>query len=102
MIAFDILNSLARVIIALIVVYKLVRFPHMFNTIERYGMGLAAGCSLMTISVIWEYKSSPFEPWAALFFSVGICVYFIGRVSRLWRHEEAQRQQLRYFRDRAR
>ena len=95
MIAWDILNSLARLAIAVILVWKLYRFPALFNACERYGMAVAAGTSLLTITVIWDGQRSPADGWANAVFSFGVLLYFIGRASRHWRHEQANQAQLR-------
>lgn len=95
MIAWDILNSLARVGIAIILIWKLVRFPLLFNSWERYGMAIAAGTSVLTVTVIWEAQRSPFDGWATTVFSFGILLYFIGRGMRHWRHERANEAQIR-------
>jgi hypothetical protein len=95
MIAWDILNSLARLAITIILVWKLVRFPGLFNAWERNGMAIAAGCSLMTVTVIWDGQRSPFDGWATTLFSIGVLIYFTGRMMRHWRHERANIEQLR-------
>ncbi|MEO7467814.1 MAG: hypothetical protein ABIV36_12425 [Sphingobium limneticum] len=95
MIAWDILNSLARVAITLILVWKLIRFQGLFNAWERTGMSIAAGCSLLTVTVIWQGQRSPFDGWATTLFSIGVLLYFIGRMTRHWRHERANQMQLK-------
>lgn len=95
MIVWDILNSLFRLAIAAILIWKLVRFPGLFNPLERYGMSLAAGSSLLTITVIWDMQRSPFDGWATALFSLAVLVYFVGRMTRHWRHEANNRAQLR-------
>lgn len=92
MIAWDVLNSLARLAIAGIIVWKLLRFPGLFNAWERAGMSVAAGCSILTITVIWEAERSPFDGWATTLFSVGILLYFIGRSTRHFRHWQRNEQ----------
>ena len=99
MIAWDILNSLMRVGIALIIVWKLYRFNALFNFWERYGMSIAGGCALMTINVIWDGERSPFDGWASFLFSFGVLLYFIGRMSRHWRHERANWRMTQNARD---
>lgn len=94
MIAWDILNSLARLAITGILIWKLVRFPTLFNVWERFGMSIAAGCSVLTITVIWEGQRSPFDGWATSLFSIGVLLYFVGRMTRHWRHERVQELQL--------
>jgi hypothetical protein len=95
MIVWDILNSLARLAITAILIWKLVRFPGLFNAWERYGMSIAAGCSVLTVTVIWEAQRSPFDGWATTLFSLGVLLYFIGRTTRHWRHERANQLQLK-------
>lgn len=95
MIVWDILNSLFRLGIAAICIWKLWRFYDLFNPMERYGMSLAAGTSLLTITVIWEGARSPYDGWANSLFSLAILVYFVGRMSRHWRHEANNRAQIR-------
>ncbi|BBD98055.1 hypothetical protein SAMIE_1015560 [Sphingobium amiense] len=92
MIAWDILNSLARLMIAAILIWKLIRFPALFNAWERYGMSVAAGCSILTVTVIWEAQRSPFDGWATSLFSLGILLYFIGRATRHFRHQQRNEQ----------
>jgi hypothetical protein len=98
-IAWDILNSLARIGIAIIIVWKLYRFNALFNVWERYGMGMAGGCSILTISVIWQGERSVYDGWATSTFSVGVFLYFIGRMSRHWRHERNNRFMINMARD---
>ena len=95
MIVWDILNSLFRLGIAAILIWKLVSFPGLFNGLERYGMSLAAGSSLLTITVIWDGQRSPYDGWATALFSLAILIYFTGRMTRHWRHEANNRAQLR-------
>lgn len=87
MIAWDIINSLARVAIGCILVWKIIRFGPKFNGWERYGMSLAAGCSILTVPVIWEGQRSPFDGWASSIFSIAMLCYFFGRFIRLRNHE---------------
>ena len=95
MIAWDILNSLARIALAAILVWKLVRFPHLFNAWERYGMSIAAGTSALTVTVLWDGVRSPFDGWASSVFTFAMLLYFIGRMTRHWRHEANNRAQLK-------
>ena len=95
MIVWDILNSLFRLAIAAILIWKLCRFPGLFNALERYGMSIPAGTSVLTITVIWEGQRSPYDGWANSLFSLAILIYFAGRMTRHWRHEANNRAQLR-------
>lgn len=95
MIAWDILNSLGRLLLAAILLWKLCRFPSLFNALESWGMAIAAGSSLLTITVIWDGPRSPYDGWASTVFSYAILLYFTGRMTRHWRHEAANRAQIR-------
>lgn len=94
MIAWDIINSLARLAIGVILVWKLMRFGRVLNVWERHGMSVAAGCSVLTIPVIWEMQRSPFDGWASSIFSMAILSYFFGRWIRLRNHERNNTLQL--------
>ena len=92
MIIWDILNSLARAAVGIMLVWKLIRFHHTFNGLERFGMSIGSGSAFMTIPVIWAYPNqSPFSGWAATIFTWAMVLYFSGRVQRLWRHERANK-----------
>lgn len=90
-----VLNSLVRMAIALIVVYKLVAYGENLNRWERGGLCLAGACGLLTIPSIWKVSASPFEGWGATLFAIGILIYFIGRLIRLHRHDMANREMVR-------
>lgn len=95
MIAWDILNSLGRLLLAVILIWKLCRFPALFNVWERWGQSMMAGTSLLTVTVIWDGQRSPFDGWATTLFTFGALVYFFGRATRHWRHEANNQAQLR-------
>lgn len=94
MIAWDVLNSLARLALAAILIWKLIRFPQLFNPLERYGQAIGAGSSVLTVTVIWEGQRSPFDGWATTLFTIAMLLYFMGRATRHWRHEQNNRLQL--------
>lgn len=94
MIVWDILNSLFRLIVTGILIYKLVCFPILFNGWERRGMAVMAGCSLLTVTVIWEGERSPFDGWATSLFTFGLLLYLIGRLTRHPRHQAANEMQI--------
>lgn len=95
MIVWDILNTLARVLLAAIFLYKIYRFPNLFNDFEMWGMGIGAGSSLLTITVIWAGQRSPYDGWSTTVFSFAMLCYFTGRMTRHWRHEANNRAQIR-------
>lgn len=85
---WEIVNILARLGVALIVVIKLTRFYDHYKRGERLGLGIAGGCALMTIPVIWEGPTSPFAGWAGAMFAVGVLIYFVGRLRRQFVHSQ--------------
>lgn len=95
MIVWDIANSLLRLALAVILVWKVLRFNPLFNTFERWGQSIMGGTSLLTITVIWDLQRSPFDGWATTLFTLGALMYFIGRMTRHWRHEKANLAQIR-------
>lgn len=95
MIVWDILNCSARIVLAVILVWKVLRFQALFNSWERWGQSMMAGTSLLTVTVIWDVQRSPFDGWATTLFTFGALIYFIGRMTRHWRHERNNTAQLR-------
>ena len=90
--AWMLMNSLARLGIMLIVVYKLTRYRHRFICPERVGLSLAGGAGFLTIPVIWTAAETPFEGWASAIFALGVFIYLCGRMSRTLKHERANKQ----------
>ena len=86
MICLLILNSIFRVFITAILAYKLVAFRDQLKPVERWGMGIAGGSAFLTIPAIWDLPGNPFDKWATTLFSFGIMLYFIGRMTRHFRH----------------
>lgn len=85
---FDILNSVGRLALTMLVVYKLTQFREMANVIERLGLGLLGGCSFLTIAVIWE-RDGPFEGWASTMMTLGAIMLLAGRTYRDMKHDRA-------------
>lgn len=81
-----VLTSLFRVILMMILAYKLVAFRDQLKPVERLGMGLTAGSAFLTIPAVWDLPGNPFDKWATALFSFGVMLYFIGRMSRHRRH----------------
>lgn len=86
---WDILNSLGRLMLTLIVIYKLSQFREMMIPIERLGLGMMGAGSLLTISIIWERTRSPFDGWAVTVMTVGAVLFVAGRTWRDRRHQRA-------------
>lgn len=85
------LNTLFRLGITGIVVWKLTAHRDNFKPAERIGMGLAGGAVLLTLPQIWADSTTPFELWASTIFSMGIFVYFCGRLHRHLKHSKNNR-----------
>lgn len=84
---WEILNSLGRILLTIIVVVKVTRFGLTLNPIERAGLGFMGGGSLLTVNVIWEHQASPFSDWATTLVTYGALMFLFGRTWRDWRHE---------------
>lgn len=79
MIVWDILNSLARVVLAVLLVWHLWRYDKLLSALERTGLSMSAGTSLLTVTVIFAGERSPFDGWATTLFSLGFLLYAAGR-----------------------
>lgn len=99
---WELANISARLIVVAVCVIKLTRFYHLYRTGERVGLGIAGGCALMTLPVLWEGPTSPFAEWAGAFFAGGVALYFLGRLQRQLRHERANDEMARLYEERAR
>lgn len=91
-----IFSALARMIWSGLLAWALVRIGHMLSTRERIGIGLMGGCGLMTTAVILDNDAhgTPFDVWAAIGFTLGGILFFVGFVSRKIKHDvnnEAQK-----------
>lgn len=94
---FDIINSLFRAIVTLVCVYKLYRFYDMMIPLERIGLAFMASGSLMTVSIIWEHRQSPFDGWAVSVMTIGLSLFLAGRTWRDRRHQRANDLQIQYW-----
>jgi hypothetical protein len=85
---WPILNSLAGLIVAIIIAIKLASWPANFNAAERYGMGMIGGGSLLSIPPMIAFSNpewfgaTPFDDWSSALLRIGCCIYFIGRMMR--------------------
>lgn len=104
MIEFDIINTLGRLALTMIVVVKITRFRDTLNLVERMCLGVMGSGSFLTIAVIWERTGSPFEGWATTLLTFGAVGFLISRTMRDWKHDDANRAGVaaaaRYFRER--
>lgn len=88
MICWQIATSIMRLLIMLILAYKLVQYRELFNRIERWGMGFAGGSAFLTIPSVWDLPGNPFDKWSGTVFSAGVLLYFWGRMTRHFRHAQ--------------
>lgn len=89
---WDVLSASCRVAVAVIVVVKLVFFYDHYHRLERFGLGVAGGCSLLTVPVAIYGGQSPFSEWTYAAFAFGIMLYFLGRLQRQVSHARANRE----------
>jgi hypothetical protein len=104
-ILFAVLNSVFRLAVTAILIYKLFNYRESFNEWEKAGMSIAAGTCFLTIPVIFDIDKTgtPMDGWAGTAFTFGIMIYFIGRMKRLHAHavnNEAMNRQAREHLDR--
>lgn len=92
MMAWDILNTLGRLVLTMIVVVKITRFRDTLNVVERICLGVMGSGSFLTIAVIWERTGSPFEGWATTLLTFGAVGFLIGRTMRDWKHDGANQR----------
>lgn len=102
MTVFDIANVAGRLILTMLVVYKLSLFRDHMILAERIGLGLMGGGSFLTIPIIIDREGNPFNGWAITLLTFGAVIFIAGRTWRDYRHAAANREQMRiseeYFR----
>lgn len=102
MTVFDIANVVGRLILTMLVVYKLSLFRDHMIFAERIGLGLMGGGSFLTIPIIIDRDGNPFNGWAITLLTFGAVIFIAGRTWRDRRHAKANREQMRiseeYFR----
>lgn len=86
---WDILNTLGRLALTVIVIYKLTQFRSMMIMLERVGLGIMGAGSFLTVAVIWEREQSPFDGWAVTVLTFGAVLFLGGRTWRDRRHQRA-------------
>lgn len=99
---FDIANVVGRLLLTLIVIYKLSQFRDHMIAMERIGLGIMGAGSFLTIPIIIDRYGNPFNGWAVSLLTFGAVVFLAGRTWRDRRHAAANREQMRiseeYFR----
>lgn len=99
---FDIANVFGRLLLTMMVVYKLSIFRDQMIAMERIGLGIMGAGSFLTIPIIIERYGNPFNGWAVSLLTFGAVIFIAGRVWRDRRHAAANREQMRiseeYFR----
>jgi len=90
------ISALARMFFSILLGWALTRVGHMLNVRERIGIGLMGGCGLMTTAVILDNDAhgTPFDIWAAVGFTLGGILFFVGFVSRKMKHDRANDAQV--------
>lgn len=91
---WDIINTIGRLLLTFIVVYKLTQFRELMISMERLGLGMMGGGSFLTVAVIWERERSPFDGWAVSILTIGAVVFLAGRTWRDRRHQRANDAQV--------
>lgn len=88
---WEILNTLFRLSLSVLLLWGVLRHPRDFNSFERHGQALMAATVLLTITVLWDRQHSPFDGWATAIFSFGALMYFGGRAYRIRDHARRNR-----------
>lgn len=93
--AWEAANIFCRLAVVGIVLVKLVWFFEDYHWDERFGLGVAGGCALMTVPVLLTGPANPFSEWAGALFAFGVLVYFAGRLRRQINHARRNAEQRR-------
>jgi hypothetical protein len=86
MIVFDLMNSIGRLCLTVLAIYIMLNQRETLNAAERFGIGLIGGCSILTISVIWERQASPYDGWASAILTIGFMLAVGGKTWRTRKH----------------
>lgn len=89
---WDLVNSLGRLLLTVIVIILITRLRHLLNALERIGLGFAGAGSFLTIPVIWQRHGSPFEGWATTLLTYGALMAWVGFGWRKLRHDQRNAQ----------
>lgn len=93
---FDAINAFGRVLLTIIIVYKVTQFREQANWIERTGLGLMGAGSFLTVPVILYKNENPFEGWAVTLMTYGAIMWTSGRTLRDRRHKKRNDMQVRW------
>jgi hypothetical protein len=96
MTTLDGINAIGRVILTIIVVYKVTQFRDLANSVERFGLGLMGAGSFLTVPVILYKNQNPFEGWAVTLLTIGAILLLAGRTWRDRRHKKRNDMQVRW------
>jgi hypothetical protein len=91
MIAFDVLNAIGRIILTVIVVYKITQFREMTNATERFGLGMMGAGSFLTVPVLLFKDQNPYEGWAISLLTMGAILFLAGRTWRDRKHSRGNK-----------
>jgi hypothetical protein len=93
---WDLINSLGRLLLTAIVIYKVTQFRDTMNNVERAGLCLMASGSFLTSALIWE-PDGPFHGWSVSLLTYGAIIFLAGRTWRDRRHQRANDTQVRMY-----
>jgi hypothetical protein len=88
---FDFFNVAGRLVLTVIVVFKITQFRDMTNFVERTGLGIMGAGSFLTIPVILFKNDNPFEGWAVSLLTYGAILFLAGRTWRDYKHARANK-----------
>lgn len=86
---FDAINAVFRVILTILVIYKVTQFRDQANSVERMGLGLMGAGSFLTVPVLLYRNQNPFEGWAVTLLTIGAILLLSGRTWRDYKHKRA-------------
>lgn len=91
---FDVINSLGRLLLTAVVIYKITSFRETMNLLERCGLGMMGGGSFLTIALIWD-QHGPFQGWSVTTLTYGAVAFLGGRTWRDMQHERNNKRAAR-------
>lgn len=80
-------SALVRLAIAGLVTFKLVWRFHRLGCLERMGLALFGGSSLLTVAPILLRQDTPYDDWTGLTFGLGVALYLLGKLIREWNYQ---------------
>jgi asparagine N-glycosylation enzyme membrane subunit Stt3 len=76
-----------RLVVGLLVAFKLVWRYHRLGCLERLGLALMGGSAILTIPPIMMFRATPYDEWSGLLFGIGIALYILGKLIREWNYD---------------